>query len=344
MLTLLIGSYTDGFAGAGIYRAYYNPETGHSRVELLLDAHNPTCMVSDPAHRYLYTITESVDASGEISETSPVVSAYARTAENGLQLINRQPTVIGPVHISWLKDQDLIVSGYTGGEVCIHPVKSKGDVGLKSTTLCFPHANPEHPRQRMAHVHYCKPTADGRSVLVANLGGDMVYRIACTPQSIHGYDFCHTGQGSGPRHITISDDGHIVWVNTELSNELLTIRMTDTGLELLHRQAIMPVGMQIPGQAAGDLQRIGNHLYITMRRGNDGIAVFSLNNPVRPVLQQFMPTELHPRALTVFADYLFVACRDSHTVMVFRRDIATGALSDTGHRIAVPAAAYVIPW
>ena len=71
---------------------------------------------------------------------------------------------------------------------------------------------------------------------------------------------------------------------------------------------------------------------------NDGISVFAIAEDGTLTKTSYFNTGKHPRnfIITPNGKYLLVACRDDNFVEVLLRDPATGALNDTGERIAVP--------
>ena len=82
----------------------------------------------------------------------------------------------------------------------------------------------------------------------------------------------------------------------------------------------------------------GKFLYTSHRLKKDGIAIFSIN-PSTGLLTKvgYQETGIHPRnfAITPNGKYLLVACRDDNTIQIFKRNVRTGLLTDTGKCINI---------
>ena len=71
----------------------------------------------------------------------------------------------------------------------------------------------------------------------------------------------------------------------------------------------------------------------------DGISIFKVGEDGSVQKVGYQQTGIHPRnfAITPSGRHLLCACRDSDRIEIYEVDPETGALTDTGARIEVPA-------
>ena len=84
----------------------------------------------------------------------------------------------------------------------------------------------------------------------------------------------------------------------------------------------------------------GKYLYATNRAPANEINCFSVNKDGKlKIKQQISTAGDGPRnfALTPDGKYLLIAHQFSNNIVIFKREIKTGLLSDTGHRIDIGA-------
>lgn len=142
--------------------------------------------------------------------------------------------------------------------------------------------------------------------------------------------------GSGPRHLIFSKDGNYAYLITELSGKVIAFTYANGKLNAI--QTITADTVQAKGSADIHLSPDGKYLYTTNRLKEDGIAIFEVN-PENGMLAKvgYQLTDPHPRHFNITPNgkYLLVACRDSNTIQVFRRDVKSGLLQTTGQDIKI---------
>lgn len=96
----------------------------------------------------------------------------------------------------------------------------------------------------------------------------------------------------------------------------------------------------VGGQGSADIHISpdGKFLYASNRLKEDGIAIFKINSKDGKLSKTgYQLTAKHPRnfRITPNGKFLLVAGRDDNKIQVFKRDFATGLLTDTHQDITI---------
>ena len=102
-------------------------------------------------------------------------------------------------------------------------------------------------------------------------------------------------------------------------------------------QTVCADSLHARGCADIHLSPDGKFLYASVRLQNDGIAIFKVDSDGTLTNAGYQPTGIHPRNFNITPNgkFLLVACRDSGCIQIFRRNVRTGLLSDTGRTIVL---------
>jgi 6-phosphogluconolactonase len=127
---------------------------------------------------------------------------------------------------------------------------------------------------------------------------------------------------------------------TELSSELLVLKLDKNGFELMSKKSLLPEGEDDKKWGAAiRITKDGNFIYAS-NRGHDSISVFETMEYGRFVkmIQNVSTEGVHPRDFNLSPDdeYLVVGNMESNTLTLFRRDITTGKLSLLQRDVYVP--------
>ena len=232
-----------------------------------------------------------------------------------------------------------------GGSVAAFPIQANGALGEASSFFQHTLTSVE-PRQKEPHAHIVVLSPDNRFLLVADLGGDRVF--------VYRFDE-RTGKlalndppagilppGSGPRHIAFSRDGKLLYVLSELKDNVTTFRWdASKGALESTGPAISALPAEYTGPKSGAeiaVHPTGKFLY-TSNRGHDSIAMFSISADGKLTAQGHEPTKgKTPRnfAIDPTGKFLLAANQESSTIAVFRIDEKTGKLAPVGDPVAVP--------
>ncbi len=256
----------------------------------------------------------------------------------------------GPAHIWHAAGTPLnIVSEYRGGSISVVRYAA-GEPCRRVQFLRYEGQGPDPKRQRSPHVHQAKEIPAeicsnagirGRWIVAADLGLDCIHLLALNPgdaQPLTDAGTIPTGPASGPRHMEFNATTGNFYALTELSNELIAWKIScgDNGLprfEPLCRFEVPGAGFQGGGDV--HMSPDGRFIYTSHRCGNDGIATFSLNPDGSFRYLGYVNTAEHPRNFCITADgrYLLAACKNDRCIQVFKRNLRSGRLTDTGIRM-----------
>ncbi len=228
-------------------------------------------------------------------------------------------------HVTILKNQ-VVVSDYTSGTLSLFDLDGEGIPVGDPRLIRFEGSGPNPERQAGPHIHSSWTSPDGKSLVVADLGCDRIYRYAVVGGRLDlaSLETFALPAGCGPRHCAFSHDGTMLYVATELSDEVLTYSYPD--MELLDR---ILVNDALPGGGSHiALTPDGKFLYVSSRLRNDGIAIFRIQENGLPERAGYQPTGTHPRHFAISQDgkELVSAAKDGNVLEVFDIDTSTGNL------------------
>ena len=193
-----------------------------------------------------------------------------------------------PVHLAIAPDASVAaVADYSGGTVSLH--RLRGGVPAAPTLIRHSGSGPDAKRQAGPHPHWVGFGADGRWLYAVDLGADAVFMHRIEGgRAVETRIAWQTPAGSGPRHLAWHPIKRLAYVVSELVSTLTTLRIEADGrLTTLDVQPTLPAGRKgYVGHIAIDPR--GRRLYAS-NRGPDTIAVFALDDPLRPRLIQQAP-------------------------------------------------------
>ena len=148
--------------------------------------------------------------------------------------------------------------------------------------------------------------------------------------------------GAGPRHIAFHPTLPLVFVANELDSTVATLRFdAERGkLSPIDARSTLPTGWTGTNYPADiHIAPSGRSLYVS-NRGHNSIAVFSVSATGALTLDQTVSTEGDwpcNFSLDPTGRWLLVANQKSDSIIVFGRDEASGKLTPTRQRIALPS-------
>lgn len=333
-----VGTYT-GHGSDGIYAYRFNPANGDiSSIGLVAKTENPTFITIDPDGRFLYAVNE-VDSFQY--EASGAVSVFAIDRESGkLNLLQQIPSLgAGPAHLSLDKSaRYLLVANYNGGSAAVFPRKSDGTLGTHTAFIQDAGSGPNTGRQLGPHAHFIGVNQSNKFAMVADLGIDQVLVYRFDPDhgslTLSNPGSVASNPGDGPRHIAFAPSGNLVYVVNELSSTVGAFSFDgETGkIQLLETVSTLPNNASGSNTAAEiRIDSKGQHLYVS-NRGDDSMAVFSINSDGKLIPMEWIPTGgKGPRhfEIDLTGQWLFVANQNSNNVRLFRIDPHNGRLMQT---------------
>lgn len=342
-----IGTYTRG-ESQGIYRFDLDLATGKpTEPQLAAEAVNPSFLAIHPSRKSLYAVGEVGNFEGQ--ENAGGVTAYQIDQKTGdLTKLNSQVSGgRGPCHVSVdATGKVVLVANYGGGSVASMKINEDGSLEPASSVIEH-EGSSVHPRRQTApHAHSVNVDPTNRFAVVADLGLDqvLVYRLATATGQLVPHDppFVRTPEGGGPRHLAFHPNGKYAYVNNELTMSVTGFRYdAELGqFEILSTHDTLPEDADGANNSTAEVlvHPAGKFLYVS-NRGHDSIAMFHIkkDGTLRPEGHVSTQGET-PRNFGIdpTGRFLLAANQNSGTVVVFRIDLHTGALTATGDVVEIP--------
>lgn len=337
---MLVGSYaTAEQEGIKVYR--FNEETGDAEyISGLKGISNPSYLTPSANGERVYSV-------GEDAGVTSTANAIAFDKEKGtLTLLNTCSTQGGaPCYIRISPSgKSVITANYMGGSITVFTLDETGKLQADGKQISFTGSSVDKERQTKPYLHCVTFTPDNQFLLANDLGTDRIYMFPINDTPAEGIAPClkdasdaipvQVEPGSGPRHLCFHPNGKFAYLINEISGKVIAFSYEANKLEALQYIEADTVG----ARGSGDIHISpdGKFLYASNRLQADGLAIFSVDDTQGTLTRiGYQLTDIHPRnfIITPNGRYLLVACRDSNTIQVFERDLATGLLTDTGKTI-----------
>ncbi|MFN0124760.1 MAG: lactonase family protein, partial [Blastocatellia bacterium] len=342
---LYVGTYTNNTGSEGIYLCRMNGGTGELKIQRAFGgAKSPAFLAIDAKRQFLYAASEVPDFNGG---KTGAAAAYAMDRATGdLKLLNQQAVPGVPCHVSVDRTRKcIVVANYGGGNVAVLPVNPDGSLAPVSDTRQHTGVGPNKARQGEPHAHCAIIDPNNRFAYSADLGLDkvMIYQLDAKAGKLtpHTQPWASVKPGAGPRHFTIHPKGKHAFVINELDATLTVFDYDGAKGTLNAAQAVstLPEGFTGTSYCADVHVHPSGRFVYGSNRGHNSIAVFAFDAGRLTPLQHQSTMGDWPRNFAVdpAGDFLLVANQRSSDIFVFRIDRVTGRLSDTGHKLAVPA-------
>ena len=152
--------------------------------------------------------------------------------------------------------------------------------------------------------------------------------------------FAATQPGTGPRHFTFHPNGKFAYLLEELAGQVVAYQYQNGQLKQLQNISSVPVGEKgYPGSADIHVSPDGKFLYASNRAEFNNLAIYKIDPKTGNLNNIGFQSTLGktPRHFNFDpgGKYLLAANQDSDEIVVFKRNMKTGLLADTGKRIAV---------
>ncbi|TDE06975.1 lactonase family protein [Flavobacterium sandaracinum] len=334
---LLIGTYTQSCDSKGIYVYDFDSNTGNfsfkSTTEKVI---NPSYLSVSKDNNFVYSVNEFGNES--------TVSAFSFNPSSGkLDFINKQSSKgADPCYI--INDnKNVIVANYSGGNISVFSKNNDGSLGAAKQVIQHYGKGSNSQRQEGPHVHMVHFSPDKKFVLSNDLGNDKVYSYAYNPNDeqtvLELKDSVSVQSGSGPRHLTFSKDGKFVYLLQELDGALTVFSYSNGILTKIDETTILAKDFKGTFSSADiHISPDGKFLYASNRGEANSITIFKILKNGKLLLKgQTSTLGIGPRnfAIDPTGNFLLVAHQYTNDVVIFKRNKTTGALTDTGKKIAL---------
>lgn len=334
-LNLLVGTYTNSCESKGIYVYDFNVNTGDfSFKNVSENTVSPSYLSVSKDNKFVYAVNENGAES--------TVSAFKYAPSSGkISLINKQNANGADPCYLINDDQNVIVANYSGGNIAVFGKSHDGSITETKQLVQHYGKGPNVQRQQGPHVHMVYFSPDRKFVLSNDLGLDKVYLYAydadAKVDNLKVCDSVSVTAGSGPRHLTFSNDGKWVYLLQELNGSLTTFKYAKGKLKKIGETSIL--AKDFNGTFSGadiHISPDGKFLYASNRGEANTISIFEISkNGKLKSKGQTSTLGKGPRNFVIdpTGNFLLVAHQYTNNVVVFKRDQASGALTDTGKRI-----------
>ena len=339
---LLIGTYNSP-KSEGIYVYKFNSLNGSAKEISYVKTSNPSYIAIAPNKKYVYTVNENADKSGK----GGTVTSFVFDKNTGiLTKINTQSSEGNhPCYITIDNSGKWVFTGnYSTGNFSVLPVNKNGALQQATQIVQQQGKSIDTARQNSPHVHTTFLAQNNKVLYVTDLGTDkiMVYNFDEKTGNVKPsiQKFISTDAGSGPRHIDISADNRFMYVVEELSGTIVLYSIKNNVLKEIQSISSLPLNFKgIAGSADIHISIDGNFLYASNRGESNTIAIYKINKKTGylSLLKHQSTLGLAPRNFNFdpSGKYLLVANQHSDEVVIFKRDIKSGLLTDSGNRIFV---------
>lgn len=354
--TLLVGSWTDSWEGEtkgelmqkpiypsqGMYQLRMNSDGTLLPISVLKMTGPSWIAVSDD-HKFAYATNESDD--GAVTAVKIEPNGKIKVI-NKVSSLGEQPThgTLTPEGKYFLAANYSVAGNHAG--VTVLPRHQDGSLG--NAVQHIPLTAGSHVianRQASAHAHSVNMSPDGKMLFIADLGADKIHTYQYNAENKEPFsaapEFSLTFKpGDGPRHMTFSADGKFAYVTTEMAARVYAYRVQHNKLSEI--QVVELTESQNPKDksASGLLfSPDGKFLYVGNRGRENQILVYRVDAVTGKLslTQRFASGGIEPRsfALDKTGQYLLVANVYSNNVVELRRDLESGALTETGVTVQI---------
>lgn len=341
-ILIAVGTYTANTASEGIYILELDIQQQQSQIVHTFAADNPSFLHYMDDKATLYYVEE-------ISRGTINAATFNRKTRELEQAVSFPTQGSSPCHIAINPDETtLITSNYSSGNFSTFALLPDGQIGRPLSAYAFYSSSINPNRQKQSHIHSAFYTADGQKVYVQDLGGDHIYQFEANNISKEQSPFLthKVPAGSGPRHLTFSNDNKFVYILNELNGSIDVYDLNDNREIQSHLQNIITDDRDGESWCAQiRLSPDGKFLYASNRANKNSISVFVVQTDGTLGLLQTIGSEgKGPRhfEFTPDGDYIIVTNQLSNNLSIFARNAETGTLTFSNMKIDIPAPVCVV--
>lgn len=333
-LRLFVGTYTKSCDSKGIYVYDFDPNSAEVQfISSTQNLVNPSYLTLSTDSTRLYCVNEDGAKSS--------VSTFDLDPKGNLNFIARSDSKgANPCYI--INDSNkVITANYSGGSITVFGKNGDGAITEAEQVVQHHGKSLNAERQESAHVHMVQFTPDSKYMVATDLGTDRIYIYNYNKKSrgnsLEIKDSIDVKKGSGPRHLTFSPDGKMVYLLQELDGTVTVFNYQDGQLQ--KTQEIKIVADDFTGTMGAAAIRVspdGKYLYTTNRGTANEITCFEVEKKGTLKFKFRIPSlGRGPRdfAMDPTGNFLLVAHQYSDEVVVFAVNKKTGMLTDTRKRI-----------
>ena len=341
-----VGTYTNGNNSKGIYVYRINSDSGALEfVSTTERIENPSFLDIDSQRKYLYSVNEVGEFSGQASGAVTAFSINSKTGE--LTYLNQQASRgEGPCHLSVDKtSQYVLVANYGGGSVSMLPIQQDGQIGEATDFVQHQGSSIDPNRQQEPHAHSIMIDPHNKYAFAADLGLDkiLIYQLDLAAGKLIPNDRPWTliTPGAGPRHFAFTPNGEYAYLINELDSTItaFTYDTSEGNLDQIQTVPTLPSDFENISHCADiHVSPSGKFVYGS-NRGHDSLVIFKIEDTGHLSYVDHQSTlGQNPRnfAIDHTGTFLLAANQSTNNIITFKIDQRTGKLTSTGNIVEVP--------
>ena len=336
-INLIVGTYTNSCDSKGIYVYDFDTNSGDFKLKNVSESTvNPSYLTLSKDNKFIYAVNEN--------SAESAISSFGFDAISGkLDFMNKQNSKgADPCYII-NDDKNVIVANYSGGNISVFGKNSDGSLTEAKQVIQHFGKSINTQRQESPHVHMVYFSPDKKYVLANDLGNDKIYTYRYNPTAATNIlqlkDTISVTAGSGPRHLTFSKDGKLVYVLQELNAALTTFSYANGVLKKIAETTVLAPDFKGTFSAADiHFSPDGKFLYASNRGEANTISIFKvLKNGKLESKGQTSSLGKGPRNFVIdpTGNFLLVGHQYTNEIVIFKINKTSGSLTDTGKRIAL---------
>ncbi len=347
---LYAGSYTgDGSSSKGITLLKMDTGTGALNVVgTAAELASPSFLAVSADGTRLYAVSESGNSAAAFKVDK---------STGGLTKLNELPVGDKPgqgaCHLCLVPDaQMLVTANYGGGSTTTFSLAEDGSLKARTGFIQHTGSSVNPGNQKGPHAHGAVLSADGKHVLVNDLGTDRIY-VYAVDAAAHTLKPKAVNEGvlkpgAGPRHGAFA--GSVFYSLNEIDLTITPFVWDAKAATLTAGTSVSTVPEGVSGRHLSTAEIVahpsGKFLYGS-NRGHDSIAVFKITDAAKGTLET---VEIKPSGgktprnfnLTPDGKWLLAAHQDSDNITVFSVNQENGKLTATPHTATVGKAVCLV--
>ena len=288
------------------------------------------------SRKFLYSITDFG------------VESYKILKDGGLEMVNHAPIngMRGCYLSTDYEDRFLFVAGYHDGKLTVLKLNPDGSVGEITEEIYLKGLGSAGERNFRPHVNCARMTHDNKYLLAADQGMDHVnvYRLDRNKGTLKMADVLRGDIESAPRHIKISQDGHLIYIVNELACNITVYTYEDRD-NIPYFERVQTIGTtnsekKPMGCSASALTFSTDYQYLlTTTAGEDTVTLYRNHRETGLLEKMFcLPVSGdYPKDASLFPDnrHLVSLNHESNTMTFFTVDTEKGLIAMCGPEIQV---------
>ncbi len=333
---LLVGTYTNTGKSDGIYSYSVDMQKNIiSQSSIAKGVLNPSFLALSPDKKFVYSVNQN--------DKNSSVSAFGFD-KGKLTFLNKvDANAAGPCYIS-VTNKHVFTANYNGGSLCVFGRNTDGSLTELLQKIQHVGKSTNTERQNEPHVHQVLISRDMKYLIANDLGTDKVtvysYNSDDQTSILVPFDTLTVKLGSGPRHATFSKNGQRLYLVQEIDGTVSVIEMKKGKLKLVQESSVIRTKGVVARAADIHLSPDEKFLYVSNRGTANDISSFSVaGNGLLSFVEQVSTKGDGPRNFAISPDglFVFIAHQFTDNISIFKRDITTGKLTDSGQQIMVGA-------